>query len=70
MKQNQKKKKESNQREKNSDRLIRDRIIRDIRTLFEQKEEKDYYKTKRVSNFWNNNYIDYESNGDRDRIYH
>ena len=29
----------------------------DIRTLFEQKGE--YYKPKRVSNFWNNNYIEY-----------
>ena len=38
-----------------NDRLIKDRIIRDIRKLFEQK---DYYKTKRVSNFWNNNYIE------------
>ena len=32
-------------------RLIKYRIIRDIRTLFEQQEEKDYYKPKRVSNF-------------------
>ena len=64
--------------------LIKDWIIRDIRTLFEKKEEEketkditikdlrdrdvktlleeeDYYKLKsqkRVSNFWNNNYID------------
>ena len=27
-------------------------------------EEEDHYKPKRVSNFWNNNYIEYESNGD------
>ena len=40
---------------------LKDKIIRDIRTLFEQEEE-DYYKTKRVSNFWNNNYTEYESN--------
>ena len=33
-------------------------MIRDIRTLFEQQEE-DYYKPERVSNFWNNNYIEY-----------
>ena len=31
------------------------------------REEKDYYKPKRVSNFWNNNYIEYESNGDKNR---
>ena len=28
-------------------------------------EHDSYYKPKRVSNFWNNNYIEYESNGDR-----
>ena len=41
-------------------------MIKDIRALFEQQEE-DYYKPKRVSNFWNNNYIEYESNGDKNR---
>ena len=49
-----------------NDRLIKDRIIRDIRTRFEQ-IEKDYYKPKRVSNFFNNNYIEYENSGDRNR---
>ena len=34
--------------------------------LFEQQQE-DYYKPRRVSNFWNNNYIKYESNGDKNR---
>ena len=48
-------------------RLIKYRIIRDIRTLFEQQEEKDYYKPKRVSNFWNNYYIEHESNSDKNR---
>ena len=42
-------------------------MTKDIRTLFEQQEE-DYYKPKRVSNFWNNNYIEYESTGDKNRI--
>ena len=46
------------------ERLIKDRIIRDIRSRFEQQEE-DYSNPKSVSNFWNNNYIEYESNGDR-----
>ena len=32
--------------------------MRDIRTLFEQQREEDYYEPKRVSNFWNNNYIE------------
>ena len=42
-------------------------IIRDIKTLFEQQEE-DYYKLVRVGNFWNYNYIEYESSGDRNKI--
>ena len=40
-------------------------MIRDIRTLFEQ--EDDYYKSMKVGNFWNNNHIKYESNGDKDK---
>ena len=43
------------------DKLKTIKITRDIRTLFEQEEE-DYYKPKRVSNFWNNDYIEHESN--------
>ena len=62
-----KRKKEIRKKKKINDRLIKDRIIRDIRSLFEQQEEKDYYKPKRVSNFWDNNYIEYESNGDKNR---
>ena len=42
-------------------------MLRDIRTLFEQEEGEKYYKPKRVSNFWNNNYIECESNGHRNR---
>ena len=45
---------------------IKDRIIRGIRILFSQEE--DYYKPKRVINFWNNNYIEYDSNGDKNKI--
>ena len=39
---------------KNKDRII---------IIFE--EEENYYKLKRVSKFWNNNYTEYGSNGDR-----
>ena len=35
-------------------KIIKGKIIRDIRTLFEQEEEEDYYELKRVSNIWNN----------------
>ena len=54
-------------KKKQNETIIKDRIIRDIRTLFEQENEEDYYKPKRVSNFWNNNYIEYKSNGDKNR---
>ena len=30
-----------------------------------KKEEKNYYKLVKISNFWSNNYIEYESNGDK-----
>ena len=43
---------------------IKGRIIRDIRNLFDHKEE-DYYKSVRVRNFWSNNYIEHKSKGDR-----
>ena len=37
---------------------IKDRILRDIKNRFEH-----YYKPVWVSDFWSNNYIEYESNG-------
>ena len=46
---------------KRDNEAIKDRIIQDIKILFEQ--EDDYYKPIRTDNFWNNNYIAYESNG-------
>ena len=47
-------------------KAIKDRILRDIKNLFEHKEE-IYYKPVRVNNFWSNNYIEYKSNGDRNK---
>ena len=32
-----------------------------------KKEEENYYKLLRVDNFWSNNYVEYESNGDRNK---
>ena len=65
-----KKKKKTNERNKRkkeiNHRLIKDRIIRDIKTLFEKQEE-DYYKPKTISNFWNKNYIEQDSNGDKNK---
>ena len=45
---------------------IENRIFRDIKNLFEY-EEANYYKTVRVNNFWSNNYIEFESSGDRNK---
>ena len=42
------------------------RIIKDTKTPFVQ-EKGDYYKPKRVNNFWNNNHIEHENNGDKNR---
>ena len=47
--------------------MIKDRIIRYIRTLFEQD---DYCKSIVVGKLWNNSYIEYESNGYRNKSYH
>ena len=46
-------------------KTIKDRIIRDIRALFEK--EDDYYIPIRIGNIWNNNYVEYESNRDKNK---
>ena len=46
-------------------KAIKDIILRDRRNLFENEEEEKYYKPVRATIFWSNNYIEYESNGDR-----
>ena len=43
---------------------IKDRVTRDIRNLFEHEEEGNYDKPGRESNFWSNNYVEYESKVD------
>ena len=40
-------------------------MMRDISTLFYQ--EKDYHKPVRVCSFWNNKYVEYKINGDRNK---
>ena len=50
-------------------RGIKNRILRDIKNLFEyEKEEENYYKPVRVNNFRSNNYIEYRSNGDKNKM--
>ena len=61
-----KEKKEFEKKKEINERLIKHRTMKDIRRLFEQQEQ-DYYKPKRVNNFSNNNHIEYESNGDKNR---
>ena len=53
-------------KKKLNERIIKDRITGDIGTLFEQQEIYDY-EPKSVSSFWNNNYIEYDTNGDKNR---
>ena len=43
---------------KKETKAIKDRILQDIKIFFEHKEEENCYKLVRVSNFWNNNYIE------------
>ena len=52
---------------KKESKSIENRIIRDIRNLFKHEEEKNYYKPVTVVNFWSNSYIEYGSNGDRNK---
>ena len=52
---------------KKENKAIKNRIIGNIRNIFEHKEE-DYYKLVKVGSFWSNNYIEYESNGNRNKI--
>ena len=50
---------------KKENEAIKDKIMRDFKTLFEQEE--DFYKPVRVGNFWSYNYIEYGSNGNRNK---
>ena len=54
-------------RQEKETKAIKDRILRDIKNLFEYEKEENYHKPVRVSNFWIGNYIEYKSNGDRNK---
>ena len=42
--------------------MNKDRILRDIKNHFEHEEEnKNYYKSVSVSNFWSSNYIEHKT---------
>ena len=56
------------QKKKKETKTIKDRILRDIKSLFEHEgEEENYHKSVRVNDFWGNNYIEYETNGHRNK---
>ena len=60
-------KEKEDRKKKQNQNITKDNIIRDIRLLFEQEKKRRHYEPNRVRNFWNNNYIDYEINGDKHR---
>ena len=41
--------------------------IRDVRNLFDLSIDEDYYKPIKTNDSFNNNYIEYESKGDKDK---
>ena len=43
-------------------------VLRNIMNLSKHEEGENYYKPVRLNNFWSNNYIEYNSNGDKNRI--
>ena len=53
-------------RQEKKTKAIKDRILRDIKNLFKHQKE-NYYKPVRVNNFCSNNYLEYKSNGDRNK---
>ena len=42
-------------------------MLRNIRNIFGNGKEENYYKPVRSKIFWSSNYIEYESNGDRNK---
>ena len=51
---------------KKENEAIKNRVIRNIRNFFAH-EEVNYYTPLRADKFSSNNYIEYESNGDRNK---
>ena len=48
---------------------VKDIVLKNIKDLFEyKKEEENYYQPVKVNNFITNYYIEYKSNGDKNRI--
>ena len=48
---------------------IKDIVLNNINNFFEfETEEENYYKPVTKNNFWSNGYIEYKSNGDKNKI--
>ena len=55
-------------RQEKETKAIKNRILRNIKNRSEhEKGEENYYKPVKVNNFWSNIYIEYKSNGDRNK---
>ena len=52
--------------EKKKDNGINDNALKDMRIMFES-DNKDYYQPVRFTNAFDDNFIEYESNGDKDK---
>lgn len=46
---------------KKENKVNKEGILRNIKNLFEDKKEENYYKPVVVINFWSNNYLKFES---------
>ena len=46
---------------------IKDTVLWNSKNLLEYEKEQKNYKPVRVNNFWSNNYIEYKSNGDKNK---
>ena len=46
----------------------KDRKIEKIEKILYERKEKDYYKPIKINNAFNDNYIEYQSNGNKDKI--
>ena len=56
-------------RQEEKTKVIKNRILRDAKNLSKNEKDENYYKPVRVNNLWSNNYIEYESNGNKIKRY-
>ena len=49
-------------------KIKRDRKMEKIEKVLYEQKEKDYYKPIKINNAFNDDYIEYQSNGNKDQI--